>query len=243
MLNSASAELEQIARQVSLGMREVAVPDSHFHLDFSQFIPGFVGSETAARRISSQPLCRQASWIFVTPDNALLPLRQMLLEDGKDLVLPSYGLHRGFVLIEAARIPRGQAVFASWLDGMDYFGKPVSLAQLRERGPFDLILTGASAITDNGMRFGMGSRYLDVEWGLFAVSHLVKPQTPVVAVVHDIQVVPMTATVTASDVLANYIVTPTRILECPASTRPAVLDWTIVSPDLAASPPLRELGA
>jgi 5-formyltetrahydrofolate cyclo-ligase len=243
-VNTVSAEnavLEQIACDVSARMREVAIPDSHFHLDFTQFIPGFVGSETAATRLSAHPLYREARSIFVTPDNGLIPLRRMLLEDGKDLVLPSYGLHRGFILIEAARIPKGQALFASWLDGMDHFGTAVTLGELRHRGKFDLVLTGASAVTTTGLRFGMGARYLDIEWAVFALNDLVTPQTPVVAVVHDLQVVQVAARVVGSDVLADIIVTPTRLLECPPSSRPLSLDWSIVTPELAASPPLREL--
>ena len=236
-----SGELEQIARDISLRMRDVAVPDSHFHLDFSQFIPGFAGSVAAAARFAVHPVYRSARQIFATPDNGLLPLRQMLLEEGRDLVLPSYGLHRGFILIEADKIPTDHAVFASWLDGMDYFGRTVSLEELRMRGQFDLILTGASAITSGGLRFGMGARYLDVEWGVFAAAGLVTPDAQVVALVHDIQVVSASAPCLATDVLANYIVTPTRLLTCPPSTRPSTLDWSIVSPDLAASPPLREL--
>ncbi len=236
-----SADLEQIAREISVRMRDVAVPDSHFHLDFSQFIPGFTGSLAAAARFATQPVYRNARRIFATPDNALLPLRQMLLEEGRDLVLPSYGLHRGFILMEADAIPKDHAVFASWLDGMDYFGRTVSLEELRLRGQFDLILTGASAITYGGLRFGMGARYLDVEWGVFAAAGLISPEAQVVALVHDIQVVSASAPSVATDVLANHIVTPTRWLTCPASTRPAALDWSIVSPELAASPPLREL--
>jgi len=234
-------ELEQIARGIRLRMLDVAVPDSHFHLDFTQFIPGFVGSPAAAARFAVHPVYRSARQIFATPDNGLLPLRQMLLEEGRDLVLPSYGLHRGFILMEADRIAKDHAVFASWLDGMDYFGRTVSLEELRMRGPFDLILTGASAITSGGLRFGMGARYLDVEWGVFAAAGLVTPQAAVVALVHDIQVVNASAPCLATDVLANYIVTPTRLLTCPVSTRPSTLDWSIVSPELAASPPLREL--
>lgn len=238
---SRSDELERIAAAISLRMFDVAMPDSHFHLDFSQFIPGFVGCEAAAANFAAHPVCRKARRIFATPDNGLAPLRQLLLEDGRDLVMPSYGLHRGFVLIEAARIPKGQARFASWLDGMDHFGRPVSLAQLGIRGQFDLILTGASAITVGGLRLGMGAGYLDVEWGVLAAAGLVTPDALVIALVHDIQVTETSEPPTATDILANYIVTPTRLLTCPDSARPATLDWSIVSQELAASPPLREL--
>jgi 5-formyltetrahydrofolate cyclo-ligase len=241
--SSAVQRLEEVARVISAKMRDAADPDSHFHLDFSQFIPGFRGSTAAAAQLVAHPACRQARQVFATPDNALLPLRRMLLEEGKDLVIPSYGLHRGFMLIEAARIPKGQALFASWLEGVEHFGRPVSLRELRSRGRLDLIVTGASAITRQGLRFGMGCTYLDVEWGVLAESGVVTPDTPIAAVVHDLQVVDEHALTQSTDVLTNYIVTPTRLFACPPSLRPSGLEWSIVSPDLAVSPALRELRA
>lgn len=235
------AHLEAVAVDISRRMRAIAEPDSRFHLDFSQFIPGFPGSAEAARKLMAESLRRHAHWIFATPDNGLLTLRQLLLESGKDLVVPSYGLHRGFMLIEARRIPKHHAVFASWLDGLEYYGRPASLKELRARGPFDLMLTGASAVTSDGLRFGMGAHYLDVEWGVFAEVGMVTQETSIAAVVHDDQVAEGRASLFGPHVRVNHIVTPTRWLVCPPSRRPAGLDWALVSADLAASPPLCEL--
>lgn len=237
-------EREQIAAAISREMRAVAEPDSHFHLDFSQFIPGFVGSAAAAARLADFACYREAKQVFVTPDNGLLPLRRRLLEEGRDIVLPSYGLHRGFILIEAAAVPPGQALFASWLDGVDHFGRPVSLAELKARGPFDLIVAGASAVTLAGLRFGMGAHYLDVEWGIFAETGLAGADTTVAALVHDLQVVDADLPIRPTDVLADRIVTPTRTLNVPVAARPAGLDWSLVDDcGLSDAPPLIELSA
>lgn len=234
---------EEIAARISEQMRTVAQPDSHFHLDFSQFIPGFAGSETAAARLLAHPFYRAAGNVFVTPDNGLIPLRRCILADGKDIVLPSYGLHRGFILVEAAAVPKGQEIFASWLDGVDHFGRVISLAELAQRGGFDLIATGASAVGTNGLRFGMGARYLDVEWGIFAEAGLVSDDTQIAAVVHDLQVVDHPFPILATDVCVDVIVTPARLMEITRKPRPTGLDRSLVDSTLEGAPPLRELEA
>ena len=64
----------------------------------------------------------------MTPDNGLAHLRQRMLDDGKTLVVSTYGIHRGFVLLEPSKLARGESEFAPWLDGLERFGTPISLA-------------------------------------------------------------------------------------------------------------------
>ncbi|WP_271022848.1 5-formyltetrahydrofolate cyclo-ligase [Rhizobium sp. RCAM05973] len=155
---------ENIAHQIEQKVRPFARADSHFHLDFSRFIPGFHGDEEAASRFAKHPAYQRSHRVFITPDNSLIPIRQSLLEEGRDIVLPTYGLHDGFIIISAATIPMGHERFASWLDGAQHFGRSVSLEELWQRGAFDLIVAGAAAVDRAGRRFGMGSHYLDIEW-------------------------------------------------------------------------------
>lgn len=235
------ADPKSIAEAISRDMRAVAEPDSHFHFDFSQFIPGFAGSEDAVGRLMGLDVCRDARSVFVTPDNGLMPLRRRLLEAGHDIVMPSYFLHSGFMLIEAAKVPAGQEIFASWLDGLNHFGRPVSLAELRQRGGFDLIVAGASAVATNGVRFGMGAIYLDVEWGVFAEAGLVSQATTIATIVHDLQVTDDPVPAPPTHVPVDLIATPTRLLHAPRRPRPAGLDWSIVDSALSDAPPLKEL--
>lgn len=232
---------ETIAREIERNVRPFARPDSHFHLDFSRFIPGFIGDEVAAKRLLERVDLDHARRIFVTPDNALIPVRQSLLEAGIDLVLPTYGLHDGFIVVSPSTIPSGHERYASWLDGTQHFGKSVSLKELRLRGPFDLIIAGAAAVDRAGRRFGMGSFYLDIEWGIFAEAGLISSETSIVAIVHDTQVSDELVTTSSSHVHADVVVTPSAALDIGIKPRPEGLDWSLVDAELSNSPPLREL--
>jgi 5-formyltetrahydrofolate cyclo-ligase len=239
--SDARLDREAVAAAIRRRMRAIAQPDPRFGLDLSRFIPGFGGSAAAARRLAAEPDYRDARLVLAMPDAALDPLRRRLLAGGRDIVVPSFGLERGFLLIEAASVPADQEGFASWLDGLDRFGHPVSLADLQWRGRFDLVATGAPAVAINGLRFGPGARQLDIAWGILAEADLMPPAVPVVAIVHDAQVVwdPMPAAPT--EVLVDAIVTPTRLIRVAPSVRPARLDRSLVDPAVADTPPLREL--
>lgn len=233
--------MKDISDDIERRVRPFARPDSRFHLDFSRFIPGFEGDDKAAERLSALPACRRCRRVFVTPDNALAPARRRLLESGRDLVLPTYGLHDGFILISAEAIPPEHALSASWLDGAQHFGKPVSLAALCEGGAFDLVVAGAAAVDRAGRRFGMGSHYLDIEWGIFAEAGLVNESTSIVAIVHDTQISEQPVPTSESHVHADVVITPTQTLAIGVRSRPRSLDWALVDPELSNAPPLREL--
>lgn len=102
----------------------------------------------------------------------------------------------------------------------------------------DLIVTGASAVTTGGLRFGMGDFYLDIEWAMLRALGAAGSATPVIAVVHDAQVVDLDLAPDASNICADLIITPTRAMRAPARTRPATLDWSIVPEALARTPTL-----
>src|ERR1700728_5364868 len=94
-----------IRQQIWERLRPFAKPDSRFHFDFANVVPDFLGSEQAIERLLSQPFYRESHYAFVTPDNGLAGLRPRMLDDGKTLVVSTYGIHRGFVLLEPSRIP------------------------------------------------------------------------------------------------------------------------------------------
>jgi 5-formyltetrahydrofolate cyclo-ligase len=231
-----------IRQQIWERLRPVAKPDSRFHLDFANVIPDFVGSGQAIQRLISQPLYRESRYAFVTPDNGLAALRRQMLDDGKTLVVSTYGIYRGFVLLEPARIPREHTLFASWLDGLEHFGTPVSLEAIAARGRFDFMATGASAVSLNGVRFGKGHGFFDLEWGMFTDIGVADERTPVIAVVHDVQVVEEKLFPSETDILVDAIATPTRYLNVRRGHRPRGIKWNLLEPEqLTATPPLQEL--
>ncbi|WP_246018380.1 5-formyltetrahydrofolate cyclo-ligase [Pelagibacterium montanilacus] len=221
----------------------VARPDTRFHFDFSEFIPDFEGSETLAACLLDHRTLSSARMVFVTPDNSLVAVRQKLLEAGRPFVVSSYNMLRGFLLLDPAKVPTGHAHYAAWLDGIEHFGRPVSLEDISGLGPFGAMVTGASAVSTDGIRFGKGHGYFDIEWGIFSDLGLVQETTPVIAAVHDVQVVADRLPASDTEIMVDLIATPTRMIDVErARKRPRGVNWDLLSPETIASrPPLREL--
>jgi 5-formyltetrahydrofolate cyclo-ligase len=232
--------MADVAAEIAERMSKVALPDSRFGRDFTQFIPGFEGAEEAARSVLGTAECQGAKRVFVTPDNAVAAVRQELIQRDVDLVVPSYGLHRGFLEVKASAIPRGLLPHAGWLDAIEHFGRSLTFDELNALGPIDLIVTGASAITLKGLRFGMGDFYLDIEWMILRALGVITDGTPVIAVVHDTQVTDLPLQALPSNVTANVIVTSACIFRPWGRTRPRALDWSIVPDALLQTATLQE---
>ena len=236
---------EGVRRKIRSRLADVALPDSRFHLDFAEFIPDFTGSDRALARMRELPCYREGRYAFITPDNCLAALRTRMLRDGKSMVVSTYGIHRGFVLLEPGMVPAGQETFAGWLDGLEHFGRPVTLAEIAARGPFDFMVTGASAVSLNGVRFGKGHGFFDLEWGMFTDIGVADERTPVVAVVHDLQVVADTLSPSTTDIIVDYIATPEHLHEATREhPRPRGVKWELLTAEtIEATPPLEELQA
>lgn len=224
-------------------LKEVARPDTRFHLRFSDFIPDFEGVEAATDRLTQLPAYQSSTLVFVTPDNSMTELRRRLIIEGKPLVMSTYNMQRGFLYLAPGVVPPEAAVFAAWLDGMEHFARPVDLAELTRIGRFDFLATGASAVTLDGIRFGKGHTYFDMEWGMFTDLGLVDEATPVAAVVHDVQVVDDQLSPSATDIQVNYIATPQHLHRVERSgRRPRGIRWDLMSErEIAETPPLKEL--
>lgn len=223
-------------------LREVARPDSRFHLNFAEVIPDFEGSEAATERLVAAPFYASGAYAFITPDNGLAELRSQMLRDGKTLVVSTYGIYRGFFLLEASAVPKGEERFAGWLDGLEYYGRPITLAEIATRGRFDFMVTGASAVSLDGLRFGKGHGFFDLEWGMFTEIGVVDEATPVAAMVHDVQVIEDPLTPGPTDISVDFIMTPTRSLTTGRGPRPRGVKWELLSEgQIASVPPLQEL--
>jgi 5-formyltetrahydrofolate cyclo-ligase len=103
--------------------------------------------------------------------------------------------------------------------------------------------TGASAVSVDGVRFGKGHGYFDLEWGMFTDLGLADDQTPVVACVHDVQVVEDKLHPSETDILVDLIATPTRLVTVERrGRRPRGIKWELLSSEqIQSTPPLREL--
>jgi 5-formyltetrahydrofolate cyclo-ligase len=224
-------------------LRRVARPDSRFHWDFAEFIPDFEGSDLCSNTVRELDVYRDADLVFVTPDNGLSRIREFCMLDGKDLLVSTYGIARGFLLVPRNTVPPEQAGYAATLDGLDYVGRAVTVAEVRDGGPLNLLITGASTISRRGIRFGKGHGYFDLEWGMFSQLEVVSEQTPVIGVVHDCQVIDIDLEPTGTDTVVDYIVTPSRILRAEGPLmKPKGVNWERLQSGMVERiPPLREL--
>lgn len=232
-----------VRQKIWAKLRDVARPDTRFHYNFAEVIPDFEGSEAAIDRVSQLEAYRSCRYAFITPDNCLVDLRRRMIEQEIPFVMSTYGIYRGFVLVEPGMVPKGAELYAAWLDGMEHFGRPISLQETASKGPFDLMVTGASAVSKDGVRFGKGHGFFDLEWGMFTDVGIADESTPVVAVVHDYQFVDDQLQPTETDILVDTVATPTRLHQVPRrAPRPRGVKWNLLdAAQITATPPLQEL--
>ncbi|RLE62171.1 MAG: 5-formyltetrahydrofolate cyclo-ligase [Thermoprotei archaeon] len=234
---------ERIREAIWRELRRVAKPDSRFHYDFSSFIPDFEGSDKCARAIRSMEIYKRAKLLMITPDNCLEVLREYCIIDSKRFIMPTYGIKRGFLLLSRELVPFGKEDFAATLDGAEKFGKYLSLREIKTLEKIDVMITGASVVSIEGVRYGKGHGYFDLEWGIFRELGLVNDETPIIAVVHDCQVVDVCIEAKSYDTLVDYIVTPTRVIKVKKKRgKPKGIIWSHLSHELIEEiPALREL--
>jgi 5-formyltetrahydrofolate cyclo-ligase len=206
---------EVIRKRVWFELQEVARPDSRFHWDFNEFIPDFDGSQACTDRLGAASFYREAGCLLVTPDNSLAGFRERCLTDGKILVVPTYGLGRGFLQVHRRDVPPGQEPFAATLDGLDRYARPYPVL---EPGGVDLplpqaLVSGASVLNREGVRLGQGPSYFDIEWLILAYLGAITPTTLVITAVHDCQVVDWPTEPLPYTLVTDLIITPTTTLD------------------------------
>jgi len=219
---------------------KVARPDSRYHFNFNEFIPDFEGSPQATDRLAATDLYREAGMVFITPDNCLEDLRERVMLDGKTQVISTYGIRRGLVELGPDDAPDHLARYAVLLDVMEETGRYLPLAEIQARGlKFDWMITGASAVNTSGVRFGKGHGFFDLEWAMFYSIGAVDVDTPVIAFVHDCQVVDVDFELSPFDTVCDLIITPTRTIEIDNPQKPTQgVIWDQLEPDMMDEIPL-----
>jgi len=229
---------DAIRQDVFGKLRAVALPDSRFDYDFDSFIPDFSGSPQALERLVTLRLYGGLKLIFTTPDNSLEGFRGRALRDGIRQVISTYGIRRGMILLEPAGEITRQDAYAATLDGMERLAQQgtaryLTLREVQRLGRLDLLVTGASAVCTNGVRIGKGHGYFDLEWAMLRMLGVIRDETPVIAVVHDVQVVDEDLAPEPIDTIVDIIVTPTRTIEVPRRyPRPERIQWDRLAPGM-----------
>jgi 5-formyltetrahydrofolate cyclo-ligase len=178
---------------------------------------------------------------MVPPDQAQLQVRVNAIMDGKRLIMATPGLRDGFYLLHKGEIKARDWQQAARSSGVRRFGKRLNTAR-QEIGTIDLMATGAVAVDLQGGRIGKGSGYFDLEYMILREIGSVDEQTPVVALVDDLQVrdrVPMEE----KDVAMDFICTPTRVITIERRlARPSQIPWDLLPEKaLKGMRPLKEL--
>lgn len=242
MMTSAETT-QQYRERIWEVLHRVGRPDSRFHWDFSLFIADFEGSDAATARILDMEAWADAETVFITPDNSTELLRREALRGQKELLVTTYGIRRGFLRVAPGAVPDDEVSYAATLDGLDVYGIPITLAQMRDAAPLPLMVTGGSAISRNGIRFGKGHGYFDLEWAMLSEIGRTDASTQIVDIVHDEQVVDVDLDSEPHDVAVDWVVTPTRTIAVGAGTRPPgrVLWELIPGSEHETLPPILEL--
>ncbi len=238
-LLSAKDEKTRIREQVSAALLQsgsdgsIALPDTIFDFQLDHFITDFKDSLQATQRLLDLPEWQQAHRVFITPDNSTQLLREYAIRQGKEMIMTTYGIRRGSVLVQRAMVPAGQEEFAATLTGMEKFGQPLrTIEDLEEAGPLDVMVTGALAISGvHGGRAGKGAGWFDAEWGIWRSLDLVKETAPVIGIVHDVQLVPDAFSLDPWDCHITIIVTPSEVIRVSQFHQPEGVLWDqIVTP-------------
>ena len=225
-------------------LKLVAYPDSRYHFDFGNFIADFCGSSSAIRRLQEVPRYHNAKTVFIAPDNCLEELRFTALQQGKRVLMTTYGIRRGFWLLDPAHISSSLHKYAATLDGMEKVARPIrSMDMITEHLTVDFLVTGTGAVNLDGVRFGKGHGFFDCEWGMLYAMQLVMEDTPVATVAHDCQVLPQGFPQAEFDTVSDFIVTPERLIQVPDVRKPTggILWNQLATGMLDSIPPLREL--
>lgn len=208
-------------------------------------IPNFAGAEAAALRLRELPAYKAARGVKVNPDAPQLPVRAMVLRDGKNLYMPSPRLRGAFIRIRPQRVPPGEERRAASLSHCAAYGEELSVKDLGDvvaagESPIGLIVVGSVAVSRTGARAGKGEGYADMEYAI--LQELGLPHVPVVTTVHPAQIVPGIV-VDDHDLPVDYIITPDETIATRTQLpKPGRIAWELLEPaDLEAMPVLQEL--
>ncbi len=204
-------------------------------------IPNFVGAERAAERLSELDVWKRAKVLKCNPDSPQRPVRLRALKEGKIvyMAVPRLREMECFIELDPSRLTKNIAQ-ASSIEGAFRFGRPVRPEQMKQ---IDLIVCGTVAANSNGARIGKGGGYSDLEYGLARQASLVRPRTPIVTTVHDLQVLDEEFPVLPHDIPVDYVVTPSAVIETHTKVpRPKGIYWQYLTKDqIDAIPYLKQL--
>ncbi|WP_172328246.1 5-formyltetrahydrofolate cyclo-ligase [Mangrovicoccus sp. HB161399] len=197
-------------------------------------IPNFAGADTAAFRMVQTDAWKAARNVKCNPDPPQIPLRLRALYEGKVLYCPVPALTRDFPYLEIdpAELEKKGVSFelAATSEGYMQHGRRLGFEDVPG---LDFCIVGSVAVTRSGGRIGKGAGFADLETGIFRELGTIRPDTPMVTLVHSTQVVDEDQmTMMAHDSPLDMFATEAELVVTGnAAPRPKGVDWEQVQPD------------
>ena len=202
-------------------------------------IPNFKGARDAAARLAELPEFRDAKAIKANPDAPQLPVRRLVLEQGKLLLTPTPRLRKGFLLLDPAKLRKQDLRKAASIGGAAKLAERIELDDLPR---IDFIVVGTVAVTERGARVGKGEGYAELEYATLRQLGRITEAVPIATTVHDVQVVE-DIPIEPFDVPIDIVVTPTHVIRTRSRhAKPKGIIWDLLDPSrLEEMPILKEL--
>lgn len=176
-------------------------------------VPNFKGADRAALTLKTLAEFKNAKTVFVAPDSPQKPVRELVMTQKKQLIMPTPKLKSHFLIVNP---PSGKEKKASTIKGAFTYGETVPIEKVPA---IDLVVQGAVAVDHMGGRIGKGGGYGDKEISLLKSNN--KMNGKIAVTVHDIQVVdPLPQN--SWDLTVDIIVTPTRVINTQSRKKEAV---------------------
>jgi len=198
-------------------------------------IPNFVGAEEAAVRIRGLKEFEDADVVKVNPDAPQARVRQIVVEEGKTLLMPTPRISAGFLKLDSKHIPKQMIRKASSISGAFKLGQKTPVSKLPR---VDLVVAGSVAVSSEGGRIGKGEGYSEIEYGVLRESGLIDDRVRIATTIHDCQLVEAFP-VEKHDLPIDYILTPTKLYETNTRLpRPKGIYWELVTPEMLRKIPI-----
>ncbi|MBC7194573.1 MAG: 5-formyltetrahydrofolate cyclo-ligase [Caldisericia bacterium] len=164
-------------------------------------IPNFKFSDKTCEKLRNLDEYRNAKVIFVAPDSPIRRAREIILEDGKILVV---ALPHIKDIVEIHE--RNNIKDAVKISGFEKYGKPL-------KSKIDIMIEGSVAVDLKGNRIGKGKGYGDKEYEILKNGGFLNKNLKIITIVHELQVFEdFSDLMSEKDIKVDIIITNKRII-------------------------------
>ena len=204
-------------------------------------IPNFVGAKKAAQNLTTLRVWQQARTIKCNPDSPQRPVRYAAMKAGKIVyqAVPRLRYKKPFIELDPHRLDEAALWHASSIKGAFATGRPVTIEEMDQ---VDLFVAGCVAVSLDGSRLGKAGGYSDLEYALCREAGITKEDTPIVATIHFLQIVPDgEIEMKPHDISLNWFATADEIVETQCHyPRPSGILWEEMGEKLDEIPVLQD---